>query len=104
MAISLLQLKIKNILGVYNSNGFLDTATEKKIPSNLYQIDLYLPNEIYLNDLKVTEGELTGCDMLIGMDIITKGDFAISNYNGKTTFTFRTPSLETLDFTALREE
>ena len=28
-------------------------------------------------------------DVLIGMDIIGLGDFAVSNYRGKTTFTFR---------------
>ena len=39
-----------------------------------------------------------GIGMLIGMDIITKGDFAVSNYNGKTMFTFRMPSESTLNF------
>lgn len=37
--------------------------------------------------------------MLIGMDIITMGDFYISNYHGQTTMTFRVPSLECRDFT-----
>jgi hypothetical protein len=36
--------------------------------------------------------------MLIGMDVINYGDFAISNYNGKTTFSFRMPSLMKIDF------
>lgn len=27
-------------------------------------------------------------DMLIGMDIINHGNFAVSNYNGKTYFTY----------------
>jgi hypothetical protein len=31
-------------------------------------------------------------DILIGMDIITMGDFLIQNYDRKTTFLFRFPS------------
>lgn len=36
--------------------------------------------------------------MLIGMDIITTGDFSITNYNEHTTMSFRTPSIQTIDF------
>ena len=36
--------------------------------------------------------------MPIGMDIISQGDFAVSNFNGTTVFTFRPPSKATIDF------
>jgi preprotein translocase subunit SecA len=36
--------------------------------------------------------------MLIGMDIIARGDFAVTNYDGKTVFSFRMPSVEQIDF------
>ena len=36
-------------------------------------------------------------DVLIGMDIISMGDFCISNYNGKTLFSFRFPSINRVD-------
>lgn len=32
------------------------------------------------------------------MDIISKGDFAIPNYNGKTQFSFRLPSQNDVDY------
>lgn len=32
------------------------------------------------------------------MDIISYGDFTISNYNGKTIFSFRTPSIIHTDY------
>ncbi len=35
---------------------------------------------------------------LIGMNVINRGDFAISNFGGKTTMSFRTPSLQKIDF------
>lgn len=41
-----------------------------------------------------------GIDVLIGMDVISKGDFAISNYNGKTQFSFRIPSQNDVDYKA----
>ena len=36
--------------------------------------------------------------VLIGMDIISKGDFAVSNFNNSTIMSFRIPSLQTIDF------
>lgn len=37
-------------------------------------------------------------NMIIGMDVITKGDLSITNYEGKTVLTFREPSLEKIDY------
>lgn len=65
-----------------------------------YLVSVHLPNGVIIPQLEVSdcEGEI-GCDVLIGMDIIRQGDFAVSNYDGITTFTFRTPSVERIDFT-----
>lgn len=69
------------------------------IRSALYQIALVLVSRVGVSDLKVTEAPLVkGADVLIGMDIITLGDFALSNAGGKTTFSFRSPSLHEIDF------
>ncbi|MDR3184029.1 MAG: SEC-C domain-containing protein, partial [Prevotellaceae bacterium] len=48
--------------------------------------------------LRVTEGVLSDFDVLIGMDIITQGDFAISQSEGNTKFTFQMPSTHDFDF------
>lgn len=80
------------------SKIILSTPSDKNFSSNVYLINLYLPNQTMFRDLKVAEGVLNGCDMLIGMDVITCGDFAVSNFGGKTTFTFRMPSLMKFDF------
>lgn len=37
-------------------------------------------------------------NMIIGMDVITKGDLSITNYQGKTFLSFREPSLERIDY------
>ena len=46
------------------------------------------------------KGVLNETDALIGMNIINQnqGDFAVSNLNGRTKFSFRYPSLVDIDF------
>lgn len=62
-------------------------------------INLFLPNQVLIADVPVTLMALTAdFDILVGMDIINLGDFAISNYDGNTTFSFRMPSIEKIDF------
>lgn len=65
---------------------------------NVYAVNLFLPNQVAFQFIKVTEGVLNGFDLLIGMDIITTGDFSITNAGGKTTFSFRVPSIKEVDF------
>lgn len=65
---------------------------------NVYVVNLFFPNKVNFINIHVTEGNISNADILIGMDIIGGGDFAVSNYNGKTIFTYRHPSVEDLDF------
>lgn len=67
--------------------------------SNKYVVSLSLPNRLNIENVMIASGKLgLGIDILIGMDIITLGDFAITNYNNKTVFSFRFPSSEVIDF------
>ena len=69
--------------------------------SNVYLIDVYLPNHVIAKEVQAVEcPSLAGGldDALIGMDIIGLGEFAVSNFQDKTTFTFRVPSMEEIDF------
>lgn len=75
--------------------------------SNTYLINIVLPNNVTIAHVRVTEVQLIPDDnlsdneqpqLLIGMDIINLGDFAITNGNNKTTFSFRTPSVQEIDF------
>ena len=69
---------------------------------NTYLVDILLPNHLTVGNVVVCDSEIgsQGLGVLIGMDIINLGDFAVSNYNGKTVFTFRTPSQEKTDYVA----
>lgn len=66
--------------------------------ANVYAVDIVLPNNVTINNLRVTGTNMTSCEMLIGMDVIKTGDFAVSNYQGKTVFSFRIPSMATTDY------
>jgi hypothetical protein len=57
-----------------------------------------LPNSVGFVNLEVTLGQLYGADVLLGMDIITSGDFSITNVGGRTVFSFRVPSITAVDF------
>ncbi|MCY4185978.1 MAG: retroviral-like aspartic protease family protein [Rhodobacteraceae bacterium] len=74
------------------------TANGERI-ADVYLVDLILPNdEIGFHSLRVTDADMTSTDVLIGMDIICSGDFAISNKNDKTIFSYQYPSTHTTDF------
>ncbi len=66
--------------------------------ANTYRVNIYLPNNVLIVDAVVAEGGIAGGDVLIGMDIIGAGDFAITNCNGQTHWSFRIPSVERIDF------
>jgi len=72
--------------------------------TDTYLVNLFLPNNVLIIGIRVSEGTIGGGDVLIGMDVITHGDFAITNYNGQTWWTFRVPSNEPIDFVQEIEE
>ena len=63
-----------------------------------YTINMKLPNDLEFQALPVILGDLPGYDMLIGMDIIGLGDFAITHPESDTKFSFRIPSQADIDF------
>jgi len=65
---------------------------------NVYLVDLLLPNHLLIRDIRVTEGHLNGFGVLIGMDIINLGDFALTHREGKTVFSFQIPATHEYDF------
>lgn len=67
-------------------------------PTSLYKVNIMLPNGVGFHTMTVMEAVLKDCDVLIGMDIITRGDFAITHSDGNTTFSFQIPSVRKIDF------
>jgi predicted aspartyl protease len=75
----------------------VNTANETRLTS-VYLASIFLPYRVYFSQLRVIEGTISEGDVLIGMDIITRGDLAITNSDGRTTFSFRWPSTKKIDF------
>ena len=64
----------------------------------VFLINLLLPSNVGFHHLRVTQGQLIGADVLIGMDVITRGDFTVTNKDAKTVVSFRMPSSQCIDF------
>jgi len=78
-----------------------------KSSNNTYLVNIALPNMVMVPHVRVTEVQLIPDDnvaddqqpqLLIGMDIIGLGDFAVTNADRKTVFSFRIPSVQEIDF------
>jgi predicted aspartyl protease len=66
--------------------------------ANVYLVDMFLPNNVHVYKVEAVEGCLNGFDILVGMDIITLGDFVLTHRDGKTVFSFQMPSTHEYDF------
>ena len=67
---------------------------------NTYLADLSLPNKVKVEQVPVCDSSIgnQGIGAIIGMDIISLGDFVVCNHEGKTSFSFRFPSTGMIDF------
>lgn len=66
----------------YTAQGFYE--------SSMYLVDVLLPNNIIVKGLRVGDGKFQDFDFLIGMDVISLGDFHLTN-DGNTVFKFVIP-------------
>jgi hypothetical protein len=67
---------------------------------NTYIVNIFLPNHVAIWGALVAEsGNIVGnFDAIIGMDIITMGDMALTNCNGESCMSFRIPSIAQVDY------
>lgn len=68
--------------------------------SSTYVVNIILPNNVGITGTIVTECENINNNFgaIIGMDIISLGDFSISNFESRTVASFRIPSYRHTDF------
>jgi hypothetical protein len=87
--------------GSYLSHGANDIAMVK-----LHTVDLIMPGSISFSGLPVTEFTVKHqFEVLIGMDILSQGDFAITTDNSGTVASYRLPhGKPCIDWTQGREE
>ena len=82
----LLNLEPIGKTGVTGYNSNIDVK-------DTYLIHAGLPTGDIVTNIMAMACESDEYDAIFGMDIISLGDFAITNQNGQTTFSFRIPDL-----------
>ena len=90
---------------VVDACGLLPTGMTKvsdvrgDTQAETYLVNIGCPPNMLFYGARATKGKLTGnADVLIGMNIINKGDFAVTHPKGVTQFTFRIPSGADINF------
>ena len=86
-----LRLQAEGYTKVFHVGG-----TALNVPQ--YYINLVVLPGVHFPGVNVVQGNFLDTDVIIGMDIINRGDLAVSNRDGATTFSFRIPSIESFDF------
>ena len=89
------------LLGIEPFGEITVLSAQGEAVENCYLVSLNLPNLLFLPTVRVTEcasNDIFG--VIIGMDIISQGDFAITNVNGTATFSFCVPGIESIDYLA----
>lgn len=78
----------------------ITTSTDSNVSSNIFFVNVFLSDTYCIEDLRVADlpNEKSPNDFIIGMDILSHSDFAISNANGKTVFTIRLPPRKHIRF------
>ena len=69
-----------------------------EVRAEVYRVNILLPNNVAFSNVRVAKLKLAGSDALIGMDIMNQGDFAVTNTEGQTVFSFQIPSIQRIDF------
>ncbi len=88
--ISELNLQPIDKQGVHTVNGKRD--------ANVYLVNIYLRNNVAFSGMRVTDGTIVGASILIGMDVIGSGDFAVTHSDDNTRMSFQAPSVRKIDF------
>jgi predicted aspartyl protease len=91
--------KVVDTLGLKPIGMTLASGVQGEHMTEVYLVAIALPNGIGFPTMRVTKGILGHLDVLIGMDIITCGDFALTHHEGKTCFSFSCPPSQRIDFT-----
>jgi uncharacterized protein YchJ len=98
---SVITPSIAKALGVVPTGTVTVNSAHGSNQCNTYLVNVYLPNQVAIYGVLVSECQDTPhFGAIIGMDIIAMGDLSITNVNGKSVMSFRIPSIHTIDYVA----
>lgn len=90
--------KVVHELGLRQIGSYVVNHAGGRMVARSYHIALILPTMYCIDCLEVEEVSMNGVDVIIGLDVISLGDFAITREGDHCVFSFRTPSQKTIDF------
>ena len=98
---SVITEKVITELGLQSVGTTINHTVGGTVQSERYLVNFWLPNRVIVGGLSASRGTIYGnTDVLIGMDVIGRGDFAVTNRDGQTWLSFTMPSIRRLDFVA----
>lgn len=95
--------RVVDALGLIPTGRGISKTAGGPIPVATYSVNVMLPTNVGFSSLPVSCNKMEP-DILIGMDIISQGDLAVTNKQGKTVFTFQIPASHKIDFKAELEK
>ena len=91
--------KVVDALGLKPISMAVAHTANGTVNCEVYLVNIRLPNHVGFTQWRVTKQDLPSkTDVLIGMDVIGNGDFAVTHKDKKTVFSFRCPSIARIDF------
>ena len=94
-------------LGLTSTGTTEVTHAVGKSKRSTYVVNFLLPNQVGMSGLHVTEvtpGAGVGWEVIVGMDVLSLTDFALTNVGGNTVVSLRTPSIKTIDYVQVANE
>ena len=98
-SVSLISARVAKVLGLVSiGKSGVSGYNEGIDVKDTYCVHVGLPTGDIVTNIMAMEFDSDEYDVVIGMDVIGKGDLAVTNLNDRTTCTFRIPSEEVIDF------
>ena len=98
-SVTLISARVAKVLGLTSIGKSGVSGYNQGIDvKDTFLVHIGLPTGDIITNIMAMEFDTDEYDVVIGMDVICNGDMAITNKDDKTTFSFRIPSEQEIDF------
>ncbi len=98
-SVTLISARVAKVLGLTSIGKSGVSGYNQGIDvKDTFLVHMGLPTGDIITNIMAMEFDTDEYDVVIGMDVICNGDLAITNKDDKTTFSFRIPSEQEIDF------
>ena len=102
-SVTLISARVAKVLGLTSIGKSGVSGYNQGIDvKDTFLVHIGLPTGDIITNIMAMEFDTDEYDVVIGMDVICNGDLAITNKDDKTTFSFRIPSEQEIDFSENR--